>query len=91
MEAKARTRNGGMHALTDLHIHQNSPIYWNIHTAAQVFVKHFNKKFHDHALSSYGQRGKEEMGDIVGAPERYECQVAMFVSLSSGYNWGSSA
>ena len=92
MEVKARTRNEGMHAsLTDLHTHKNSPMYWNIYTAALVFVKHFNMKFHEHALSSDGQTGKEEMGDMIAAPERYECKIATFVDLSSGYKWGSSA
>jgi hypothetical protein len=68
-------------------------MYWNIHTAAQVFLKHFNTKLHEHALSSDGQRGREEMGDVIliRAQERCECKPATFVDLSSGYKWGSSA
>jgi hypothetical protein len=56
-------------------------MYWNIHihTATQVFVKHFNTKFHEHELSSDGQRGREDVGDMIGAPERYECKMATFV------------
>ena len=95
MEAKARKRNERMQALTSLYTHQNCPMYLNIHTAAQVPIKHFNMKCNEYALNANEQSAREEMGDVIGAPERYECKIATFVdryiSLSSGYNWGSSA
>ena len=90
MEAKALARNEGMQALIGLHTHQDCPVYWNVHTGVQVFVKQFNKKFHECALSSDVQRGREEMGGVIGAQERCECNIVMFVDLSSEYKWGSS-
>jgi hypothetical protein len=47
-------------------------------------------KFHEHALSSDGRRGRQEMGDMICAPGRYERKIATFVDrhvfLSSGYS-----
>ena len=75
---KARTRNERMQALTGVHTHQNCPMYWNIHTAGQVSVNPFNMKLYEHALNADGQNGREEMGDVIGAPQRYECKIAPF-------------
>jgi hypothetical protein len=55
MEARARTRNEGMQTATCLDAGQNCPMYLKIHTAVEVFVKHFDMKFHEHAFSSDGQ------------------------------------
>jgi hypothetical protein len=45
-------------------------------------------KFYEHALNADGQSGREEMGDVIGAPYRYEWKIVTFVDryifLSSG-------
>jgi len=47
-------------------------------------------KFYEHALNADGQSEREEMGDVIGTPERYEFKITTFVDRYIFYHQDTS-